>query len=270
MSKALVIKGANFLANRIEQIVISYPIPCTGISLSQSTITFSTIGATATLTATLTPADTTEALTWVSSDDDVATVTNGVVTCVGIGTATITATCGEQIATCAVTASVEINLATAYHKDTDVKYSGSVDLNNNKDWIGLNGNSTCAWTFYSTEDTLGGYQAFIPSGPSGWAGMYLMPIPQGAKTIKATFPNNFNFSALIAANSNQASNATTNPKCAAAVKATRASTTSGSSRVMTLDISDVPTANGFIFSAVNSKDSFDASTVTGDILLTFS
>lgn len=270
MSKALVIKGANFLANRIEQIVISNPIPCTGISLSQSTITFSTIGATATLTATLTPADTTEALTWVSSDDDVATVTNGVVTCIGIGTATITATCGEQIASCAVTTSVEINLANAYHKDTGVMYSGSIDLKNNKDWIGINGNSTCAWTFYSTQDSLGGYVAFYPNSFSQWASAYLMPIPRGTKTISASFPDAFNYSALIAANSNQSSKALTTTKCAAAVKITRASTSSGGVRTMSLDISSVPDANGFIFSAVNSKDSFDASTVTGDVTVTFS
>ena len=97
MSKALVIKGANFLANRVEQISVSDPIPCTGIALSQNTIEFTQIGATATLVATLTPTDTTEALSWVSSDEDVATVSNGVVTCTGIGTATITAICGPFV-----------------------------------------------------------------------------------------------------------------------------------------------------------------------------
>ncbi len=70
------------------------------ISITQS-IAVST-GETATLTATVTPDDT--EITWESSDKTVATVQNGVVTAVGAGTATITATVnGGNSATCTVT-----------------------------------------------------------------------------------------------------------------------------------------------------------------------
>ena len=267
MSKALVIKGANFLANRVEQISVSDPIPCTGIALSQNTIEFTQIGATATLVATLTPTDTTEALSWVSSDEDVATVSNGVVTCTGIGTATITAICGEQSAECAIASSMTIDMPITYHKNSTVRYSGSVDIANSKNWIGLVDPATNAWTFYSTENILGGYRAFIKTK---FAGMYLMPIPNGTKTITANFPSVFNYSALIAANSNIKSAASgADGQCAAALKITRTSTNDGTARTMTLNISDVD-ANGFIFSAVASNESFDASTVTGDVTVTFS
>ncbi|MBP3647012.1 MAG: CotH kinase family protein [Clostridia bacterium] len=79
-------------------------IPCTGITLDQDTMTF--IGAgTQTLTATVTPSDTTDAVTWSSDDSSIASVSNGVVTAKANGSATITATCGEYNATCAVTVS---------------------------------------------------------------------------------------------------------------------------------------------------------------------
>ncbi len=47
-----------------------------------------------------------EAITWTSSDNAVATVVDGVVTAVGAGTATITATSGELTASCTVTVQV--------------------------------------------------------------------------------------------------------------------------------------------------------------------
>lgn len=101
MAKTLIIKGANYAANKLDTVSFE-SVPCTGISLSESTLSFASLTS-STLTATLTPADTTDTLMWASSDTDVATVVNGIVTAVGIGTATITATCGEQSATCAIT-----------------------------------------------------------------------------------------------------------------------------------------------------------------------
>lgn len=81
---------------------VSQEKPCTAISLDKETLSFDSAEETKTITATLTPSDTTDALTWSSSDNNVATVSNGVVTIHGIGTATITATCGEQTATASV------------------------------------------------------------------------------------------------------------------------------------------------------------------------
>ena len=80
------------------------PVACTGITLSESSLSF-TNGDPVTLTAAVEPADTTDAVVWTSSNPSVATVNNGVVTPIGEGNATITATCGSQTATCSVSVS---------------------------------------------------------------------------------------------------------------------------------------------------------------------
>lgn len=74
----------------------------TALTLSASSFVVNT-GATQTLKATLTPANTTLPVTWSSSNPAVATVSNGTVTGVAPGTATITATCGTLTATSTVT-----------------------------------------------------------------------------------------------------------------------------------------------------------------------
>ena len=79
-------------------------IPCTGITLDQTTLTFTSSG-TQTLTATVTPSDTTDAVVWYSDDSSVATVSGGVVIAKANGSATITATCGEYSASCVVSVS---------------------------------------------------------------------------------------------------------------------------------------------------------------------
>ncbi|MBQ5824897.1 MAG: CotH kinase family protein [Clostridia bacterium] len=80
------------------------PIPCTGLSLNVSTLTFTGKG-TQTLIATPEPNDTTDTIFWNSSNNNIITVDNGVVTAVGNGESTITATCGSFSATCAVSVS---------------------------------------------------------------------------------------------------------------------------------------------------------------------
>lgn len=76
--------------------------PCTGITLDKGTLTIAR-GETATLTATVEPADTTDTIGWSSENDNIATVENGVVTAVGLGETTITAACGDKTASCKVT-----------------------------------------------------------------------------------------------------------------------------------------------------------------------
>ena len=77
-------------------------VPATGVELDKTELTLHPTEKTA-LTATVTPADTTDAVVWTSSNDAVATVKDGVVTAKSEGTATITATCGSVKAECAVT-----------------------------------------------------------------------------------------------------------------------------------------------------------------------
>ncbi len=87
---------------------IEYSQPCadpeiTAIELNKSEATLD-MGNTLTLVPTFTPAYMSADITWQTSDADVATVSNGVVTPVAPGSATITAKVTEDIkATCAVT-----------------------------------------------------------------------------------------------------------------------------------------------------------------------
>lgn len=102
MASTIIIPGADFSANKLATVSFD-SVPCTALSLSSSTLSFTAIGNTSTLTATPTPSNTTDVISWSSSNTSVATVADGVVTTVGLGAATITASCGEQTATCAVT-----------------------------------------------------------------------------------------------------------------------------------------------------------------------
>ncbi len=78
-------------------------LPCTDLVLVDSTVTLDRLGATWKISAVPTPADTTDTVTFVSSNPNVATVTlDGQVTAVSAGTATITVTCGNVSKSCTV------------------------------------------------------------------------------------------------------------------------------------------------------------------------
>ena len=80
-------------------------VPATAITLNTTSQKLAE-GKTVTLAATVTPADTTDAVVWTSSNTKVATVSaDGVVTAVKEGTAVITATAGNVKATCKITVS---------------------------------------------------------------------------------------------------------------------------------------------------------------------
>lgn len=79
------------------------PKPATGISLNKSTLEL-TVGESETLVATVTPADTTDTVTWDTGRSDIATVdSTGKVTAVAPGTTVIAARAGEKSAFCTVT-----------------------------------------------------------------------------------------------------------------------------------------------------------------------
>lgn len=77
----------------------------TGVTLSETTLTLD-VGKSKTLTPTITPENATNPnVTWSSDNQNVATVENGIVTAISVGSATITATTqdGNKTATCTVT-----------------------------------------------------------------------------------------------------------------------------------------------------------------------
>lgn len=86
-----------------ETSVLVEGVPCEEIRLSSSVIELGNAGDTWTLIVDLSPVDTTQYVTFTSSDENVVTVSDsGVLTAIGYGQAVITATCGDATATCAV------------------------------------------------------------------------------------------------------------------------------------------------------------------------
>lgn len=171
MSRALIIKNADFSVNKLGTITFDADVPCTGITISESAITLNSIGGTSTLTAATTPAGTTDAVIWSTSDADVATVAGGTITAVGLGTATITATCGTQSASCAVTVKNAVDYAydlNAYYAYSDVKTF-------------LEGGDLAKYaTIYTTSGNL------KASYPYRNASKYPIMIPDGATKMKIT------------------------------------------------------------------------------------
>ena len=87
---------------------LSVTASATGISMNRTTLEL-TEGETETLTVRLEPANTTDPVTWSSSDPSVATVdAGGKVTAVKAGSAAITAQAGDLSATCTVTVKAKI------------------------------------------------------------------------------------------------------------------------------------------------------------------
>ena len=88
-----------------ECIVHVREVPLEGIDLDKTAITMNKGEKSEALKVSYNPEDTTDdkTVTWSSENEDVATVENGVVTAVGAGTTTITATVGEFTAECEVT-----------------------------------------------------------------------------------------------------------------------------------------------------------------------
>ena len=90
-------KAGNFNAS----CKVTVTVTLTGIQLKKEISVCR--GETATLTATLVPSDATADITWESSDETIVTVSDGELTGVGVGTATVTAKAGGIKAECAVT-----------------------------------------------------------------------------------------------------------------------------------------------------------------------
>ena len=178
MAKTLIIKNADFSVNKLDTVSFD-TVPCTGISVSPSTLTINSLSQTYTITPTLTPANTTDTVSWQSSDTDVATVVNGVVTATGIGTATITATCGNQSATCSVSVEDVVAYPVTWLLGScapDTNYSAAFNANNKQftaigNYIEGGGNTTTL----ILDD--------IADSPAYHKELHPISIPQGATTI---------------------------------------------------------------------------------------
>ena len=83
--------------------VVARVVPVTAVTLDKNNLEME-VGETVSLAATVKPDNATDkSVTWSTSDSEVATVNNGVVTALKTGTAIITAKAGEKSATCTIT-----------------------------------------------------------------------------------------------------------------------------------------------------------------------
>lgn len=95
----------NYEPNSSAVTVAAAPKPATGISLNKSALTLTAGNSDTSLTANVTPSDSTDTVVWSTNKPEVATVDSatGKVTAVSAGEAIITAKAGTKTATCTVT-----------------------------------------------------------------------------------------------------------------------------------------------------------------------
>ena len=94
----------NYDPNGAAVTVAAAPKPATGITLNKSALTLTAGSSDTSLTANVTPSDSTDTVAWSTNKPDVATVdATGKVTAVAPGEAIITAKAGTKTATCTVT-----------------------------------------------------------------------------------------------------------------------------------------------------------------------
>ena len=126
--------------------IVTVTVEALGVTLDKNSIRIN-VGETNTLTATVAPADTTDkTVTWTTSDANVATISNGIVTAIGSGNATITVTTANgKTATCLVTVIANgIGFKTLSVTGTDVygKVSNTTTTFSFINEIGVSGNAT--------------------------------------------------------------------------------------------------------------------------------
>lgn len=157
--------------------------PTETLTLDKSTITVEKVGDTETLTATHTPSSQSDVFTWASSNTNVATVSDGVVTVHGIGTATITVTCGNLSASATVT-------QTSIKPAGEFKLLASYALSNSENvlQVSSNANQNAFGNKYTGEETCAVRYAANKD-------FECVPVPYGATKAKFATENGTNIRA---------------------------------------------------------------------------
>ena len=265
-SKALVIKGVSFGTNRLTTVTFDEGKHCTGISLSESAIEFTTLTPVS-LVATVTPSDTTDALSWETSDDSVVTVANGIVSVVGLGTAVITAVCGSQTATCSVTVStitIDLNDSTIYGQSN----TGYVSKNEGRDYFSYS-DTTAGRTYHKVVNDFT-YKMITKDGET-YENIFGIPFLKNVSTMTITYPKAFDTDPRLGL-ADADSKETYVPAMVGAkayAMLSVASTRSGDIRTAVFDVSEAdPAVNAFVI-CIRGGASVVASEVTGNVTLVF-
>ena len=173
MSRTLVIKNADFSENRVTTITFG-DISCEDIAFEQSAMTITGLSPVE-VEYTLTPEDATDPIVWASSDPTVVSVNAGVLTINGIGTATLTATCGGHTATMTITSNIAC--VPAFADGNNATLNTGTDPN----IITITGNNGTRFVAYGS-----GLQAstFLGYGFNGGVSVPGIKIPKNVGRIK--------------------------------------------------------------------------------------
>lgn len=146
MGKALVFNDVSFSSNKVTTITFE-GAHTTSISVSPSSISFTSIGETILLSCILTPSNSVDPVVWTTSNANIATVSNGLVMANGVGSCTITVTSGSCSATCSVIVSVDTYLTGTVHPNTlvDPNSSGNNTFTKTTCNVGATGTSTLSY-----------------------------------------------------------------------------------------------------------------------------
>ncbi len=129
---AAILSMANFVACKSDDDDDDSTVAVTSVTLDKTEASIA-VGASVTLTATVTPTDATnKTVEWTSSDTSVATVSGGTVTGVKAGTATITATAGGKKAEATITVTAASTDTDGSSTDTDGSGDSSTDTTTSK------------------------------------------------------------------------------------------------------------------------------------------
>lgn len=164
MGRALVVKNADFSANKVATITFD-GVDCTGIALETDTITINGTEA-VTVNYSVTPVNTTDAIEWSSSNESAFTVANGVITPVGIGSGTLTVTCGNFSDTATVTVTIPYNEKFAFSTIVTTNNHASTGVNYGRLAAFGNGTQAAQYGFVSSSATADYFPIKLPTGTS--------------------------------------------------------------------------------------------------------
>lgn len=125
-------------------------VPCTELEVSDTEIVLDAVGNAWLLNVVAAPADTTDTISYMSSNEAVATVTGeGCVTAVGPGEAVITVTCGSVVVECNVSCNIETEPVTEPTVETTVATEPAGEWSLNREDITMRVGES--WTLYEGE-----------------------------------------------------------------------------------------------------------------------
>lgn len=271
MGKALRIRNVDFSENKLDTVSFVDPVPCTGINLSPATIAITKIGNTAEISVSVTPLDCTDPIQWSVSPANVITVQNGVVTAVGIGSATITVQCGTKYATCAVVVTHVMADSDMWHENGYGAIGADLTANPPKNFVYEQSNTRYrlyADTSVYTDNPDGKYRAFADKANNPGYYQNGIEIPAGATQMNMTIPSGLSSISIAWQNNALVSGYYTDRPAFAAVTRWDNPISASDITEYVVDLTELPSGTNSFVINLTTPSGASAATV-GDVTITF-